>query len=68
MTKFMKMGDLGTHVGQGCQMVYFQTKDPNLGKFGRALQWKTLVYFIAIWSILQPIGIFNGRLVYFVVL
>jgi hypothetical protein len=22
---------------QGCQMVYFQTKNPNLGKFGRVL-------------------------------
>jgi hypothetical protein len=25
---------------QGCQMVYFQTKNPNLGKFGRVLKWK----------------------------
>jgi hypothetical protein len=24
-------------VGQGCQMVYFQTKNPNLGKFLMAL-------------------------------
>jgi hypothetical protein len=24
---------------QGCQMVYFQTKNPNLGKFLRALDW-----------------------------
>jgi DNA-binding LacI/PurR family transcriptional regulator len=23
---------------QGCQMVYFQTKNPNLGKYWRALQ------------------------------
>jgi hypothetical protein len=36
---------------QGCQMVYFQTKDPNLGKFSRVLQWKTLVYFMDVWSI-----------------
>jgi hypothetical protein len=28
---------------QGCQMVYFQTKNPNLGKFWRALIWKMLV-------------------------
>jgi hypothetical protein len=28
---------------QGCQMVYFQTKNANLGKFWRALQWKMYV-------------------------
>jgi hypothetical protein len=32
---------------QGCQMVYFQTKTPNLGKLWRALEWKMLVY---LWS------------------
>jgi hypothetical protein len=25
---------------QGCQMVLFQTRNPNLGKFWRALEWK----------------------------
>jgi hypothetical protein len=39
---------------QGCQMVCFQTKNPNLGKFWRVLQWKILVYFMTIWSILRP--------------
>jgi hypothetical protein len=34
---------------QGCQMVYFQTKNPNLGKFWRALDWKMLVDFMALW-------------------
>jgi hypothetical protein len=28
---------------QGCQMVYFQTKNPNLGKFCIALEWKMMV-------------------------
>jgi hypothetical protein len=64
---------------QGCQMVCFQTKNTNLGKFWRVLQWKMLEYFIAIWSIfyrhlvyfvaiwyvLWPFGIFYGYLVYF---
>jgi hypothetical protein len=50
---------------QGCQMSYFQAKNPSLGKFWRELQWKMLVYFMAIWSILQPFGIFCGHLVYF---
>jgi hypothetical protein len=49
----------GTH--QGCQIVFFQTKNPNLGKFWRALEWKGLVYghteyFTAIWYILWPFG------------
>jgi hypothetical protein len=41
---------------QGCQTVCFQTQNPNLGKFWRALEWKmlvyfkvTLVYFMATW-------------------
>jgi hypothetical protein len=42
---------------QGCQMVYFQTKNPNLGKFWRALEWALLVYFMVIWNILRPFGI-----------
>jgi hypothetical protein len=50
---------------QGCQMVYFQTKNPNLGHFCRVLQWKMLVYFMDIWSILRTIGLFYGHLVYF---
>jgi hypothetical protein len=29
---------------QGCQMVYFETKNPNFGKFWRASKWKILVY------------------------
>jgi hypothetical protein len=50
---------------QGCQMVYFQTKDPNLGKFWRALQWKMLVYFMPIWYTLRPFDKFYSHLVYF---
>jgi hypothetical protein len=29
---------------RGCRMAYFQTKNPNLGKFWRVLEWKMLVY------------------------
>jgi hypothetical protein len=50
------------------RVVYFQTKNPNLGKFGRVLQWKMLVYFIAVWSNLRPFGIIYGHLVYFMVM
>jgi hypothetical protein len=39
-------------------MVYFQAQNPKMGKFGRALEWKKLVYFMAI-------GIYYGQLVYY---
>jgi hypothetical protein len=41
-------------------MAYFQTKFPTLGKFWRDLQWKMLVYFMAIWSISRQ---FHGYVV-----
>jgi hypothetical protein len=53
---------------QGCQMVCFRTKNPTLGKFWRVLQRKILAYFINIWSLLRPLEIFYGHLVYFVVI
>jgi hypothetical protein len=46
-------------------MVYFQTKNTNLGKFWRIWQWKMSVNFVAIWSILWPFVIFYGYLVWF---
>jgi hypothetical protein len=59
-------------------MVYFQTKNPNLGKFLMALYWKMLIYtklpfvifyghlgyFMTIWYILCSFGIFYDHLVY----
>jgi hypothetical protein len=53
---------------QGCQMVCFQTKNPNLDQFWRVLLLKILVYFKAIWSILWPLEIFYSHLVYFAVI
>jgi hypothetical protein len=56
-------------------MAHFQTKNHNLGKFWRVLQWKMLVYFYvhlvyfrAIWSIFGPFGLFLVLLVYFMVI
>jgi hypothetical protein len=49
---------------QGCQMVCFQTKNPNLGKFFRVSDWKMLIYFMAIWNILLIFGIFYDHLVH----
>jgi hypothetical protein len=43
--------------GQGCQMVYFQTKNTNLGKFRSDLQRKVLLNFKVIWSNSLPFGI-----------
>jgi hypothetical protein len=56
----------------GCQMLYCHTKNPNLGKFWRALEWKMLVYicydhleyFTAFWFILWPFGIDCCHLAY----
>jgi hypothetical protein len=33
------------NTNQGCQMVYFQAKNSNLGKIWRALEWKTFGIF-----------------------
>jgi hypothetical protein len=53
---------------QACQMVIFKPKNPNLGKVWRALQWKIFLHVMDIWSILRPMGILYGHLVYFVVI
>jgi hypothetical protein len=50
---------------QGCQMVYFETQNTNLGKFWKVLQWKI---YMPILSILRPTGIFCGHLVHLVVI
>jgi hypothetical protein len=47
-------------------MVSFQTQNPNLGKFWRALDWKMLMYFVPVWNILHTAGIFYDHLVHFV--
>jgi hypothetical protein len=41
----------------------FKPKNPNLGKFWRALEWKIFVYSMAIWNIYGLFGIFYGELV-----
>jgi hypothetical protein len=48
---------------QGCQMVCFQTKNPNFGKICRALEKKMLLYFITFWNISRPFGIIYSLLV-----
>jgi hypothetical protein len=45
-------------------MVYYQTKNPNLGKFWSVLQWKRLLYFMASSSILQTFDIIHVHLEY----
>jgi hypothetical protein len=49
-------------------MVCCQTKNPNMGKFWRVLDWKMFIYFMAIWNILWRFGIFYVRLVHFVLI
>jgi hypothetical protein len=50
----------------GCQMVYFQTENPDLGKFRRALDWEMFMDFMYIWNILWTFGTFCIHLVHFV--
>jgi hypothetical protein len=52
-----------TQTVQGCQMVCLQTKNPNLVKLWKVLQWKMIVCFIDTRSILQHFVIFYGHLV-----
>jgi fatty acid desaturase len=49
-------------------MVCFQTQNHTLGKLWWVLHWKMLIYFMALWSIFRPFGIFCVTLVYFVVI
>jgi hypothetical protein len=42
---------------------FFPTKNPNLGIFWRALEWKKLLYSLAISNILVPLGTFYGHFV-----
>jgi hypothetical protein len=42
-------------------MLYFQTKNPDLGKFWRTLELKMLVYFMTVWNIFgNLVGIMYG--------
>jgi hypothetical protein len=57
------------HVGQGCQIVYFQTIYPNLGNCGVSCSggcWYILWTFGL--CIIQPFAIFHGHLVYLAVI
>jgi hypothetical protein len=46
-------------------MVYFQTKNPKMGKFFEGLAMEDVGIFMSILSILRPNGIFYGQMVYF---
>jgi hypothetical protein len=53
---------------QGCQMVHFQTPNPNFGIFWKAFEWILLQYFMTFWYFLWPFVIFYAHLVHFVVI
>jgi hypothetical protein len=59
------MGPAGEISDQSCQMVSFQTKNSNLGKFWRALYGKIVIYLMTIWNILRAFRIFYNHLVHF---
>jgi hypothetical protein len=47
---------------QGCQMVYLYAKNADFNSYLKALRWKNLVCFIAIWYIFGPLSILFGHL------
>jgi hypothetical protein len=54
---------------QGCQTIYFQTKNPSLGKFWSTLhRLENVFYLMVILNILQTLGIFYDHLIHFVVI
>jgi hypothetical protein len=50
------IGNVEDPLKQGCQMVCFQTKNPNFGEIWRALEWKMSLYFMTFLNILWPLG------------
>jgi hypothetical protein len=46
-------------------MVCFRTKNPNLGKFRTALDWKMFINFMSTWNIYWRFGILYDHLVHF---
>jgi hypothetical protein len=62
---YKQMHSVCAYWWQGCQMLYFKSKNINFGVFWKALEWKFLVYFMAncciLWAfvyILWPFGNF----------
>jgi hypothetical protein len=53
---------IGSWQSQGCQMVYFQIENPNLGKFSSPLYVMDDVDTYILWAFC----LFYGHLVYFV--
>jgi hypothetical protein len=51
---------------QGCQMVYFRTKNSNLGKFWRTSACQMLIHFLAVWNILRTFGTCYDYFIHFV--
>jgi hypothetical protein len=66
------LSEVGRVTSRVARTVCFQTKNPNLGKFWRAVDWKIfeisygdLGYLMEIWDILWRFGISYRDLVYF---
>jgi hypothetical protein len=51
------MRETERRIEQGCQMVYFRTRNSNSRIFLRPLEWKMLVHFMEVWKTYLPFGI-----------
>jgi hypothetical protein len=49
----------------GLPVGFFSCQKSQIGLLCRAMEWKILVYFTAMWYILYPIGMLCGYLVHF---
>jgi hypothetical protein len=68
ISKIGTLNQVTIRIHNGCQMVYFQTKNPNLGKFCNVLQRKMLVFLRPFCLIIRPNGMLYGHLEHFVVI
>jgi hypothetical protein len=60
-----KINFISNKIRRSSSLVCFPTKNPNLGKFWRAFDWKMFIYFMAIWNILRTFGKVYDHLVHF---
>jgi hypothetical protein len=66
---FCKLTFVGSVGSRVARWHIFKPKIPIwVFRYQRDLQWLTLIYFIAVWSILRPFGICCGHLVYSLVI
>jgi hypothetical protein len=60
------ISEISMVVARVARWLFFKPKNPYLGKFLSALDWKMLIYFTNNWNILRTFGICYDHLVHYV--